>query len=223
MPQTDLMGFPSTIFFLLLTFLGGYVAFVTFILPELLLVTKVRNFLSSLSLTKDKNLLSSDKISISLEKDSKFLSSLDKFKLSSGFVIFYNLEDLMLAVNFLNLVFILYFVLKDQITANQIESSNLLVKPLLDLKLSTNKLDDSIKNYELLGQNLRNDILKPILFQYSLWNKNRNSLFFKPLASNLFKITTSILEEQRLLFQFEKNKKLYSQFKNLSATLKKTI
>lgn len=223
MPQTDLMGFPSTIFFLLLTFLGGYVAFVSFILPELLLITKVRNFLSSLSLTKDENLLSSDKIAVSLEKDSKFLSSLNKFKLSSGFVIFYNLEDLMLAVNFLNLVFILYFVLKDQITNNQIESSNLLVKPLSDLKLSTSKLDDSIKNYELLGQNLRNDILKPILFQYTLWNKNRNNLFFKPLVNSLFKITTSVLEEQRLLFQFEKNKKLYSQFKNLSATLKKTI
>lgn len=223
MPQTDLMGFPSTIFFLLLTFLGGYVAFVSFVLPELLLVTKVRNFLSSLSLTKDKNLLSSDKIAISLEEDSKFLSNLDKLKISSGFVIFYNLEDLLLAVNFLNLVFILYFILKDQILTSQIESSNLLVKPLLDLKLSTNKLDDSIKNYELLGQNLRNDILKPILFQYNLWNKNRNNLFFKPLINNLFKITTSILEEQRLLFQFEKNKKLYSQFKSLSATLKKTI
>lgn len=222
MPQTDLMGFPSTIFFLLLTFLGGYVLFVSFVLPDLLLITKVRNFLSYLSLEKQDNLISSDKILVSVEKDSKFLNNLNN-KVSLSFFIFYSLEDLLLAVNFLNLVFVLYFVLKDQIIASQIESSNLLVKPLNDLKKSTYKLEDSIENYELLSNNLRNDILKPILFQYSLWNKNRNNLFFKPLVNNLFKITTSILEEQRLLFQFEKNKKLYTQFKSLNNILKKSL
>lgn len=222
MPQTDLMGFPSTIFFLLLTFLGGYVLFVSFVLPDLLLITKVRNFLSYLSLEKQDNLVSSDKILVSVEKDAKFLNNLNN-KVSLSFFIFYSLEDLLLAVNFLNLVFVLYFVLKDQIIASQVESSNLLVKPLNDLKSSTYKLEDSIKNYELLSNNLRNDILKPILFQYSLWNKNRNSLFFKPLVNNLFKITTSILEEQRLLFQFEKNKKLYTQFKSLNNILKKSL
>jgi len=220
MPQTDLMGFPSTIFFLLLTFIGGYVVFVSYILPELLLISKVRNFLLNLNLVKNTSKFNSlDKIEYSLEKEKHFLNKLDAYKLYSSFFIFYSLEDLLLAVNFLNLIFVLYFVLKSQIIDNQLESSKLLVKPLSDLKLSTYKLDESVKSYELLGQNLRSDILKPILFQYHLWNKNRENLFFKPLSFQLFRITTSILEEQRLSFQFEKNKRLYSQFQTLKQKL----
>jgi len=119
MPQTDLLSFPSTIFFLLLTFLGGYLLFISFILPDLLFISKARQFLSHLTLTTSQTSIEkkvSTLLNNSKSLEANFTNNLGKLA-SIGFIsdinIFMSLEDVLLAVNFLNLVFVLYYVLRN--------------------------------------------------------------------------------------------------------------
>lgn len=221
MPQTDLLSFPSTIFFLLLTFLGGYLLFVSYVLPDLLFIAKARTFLAGLTLKTSQQHLSrraNTLLESSKSAESNFIGSkLAAFCPYSAIVLTF--EDFLLAVNFLNLVLILYYVLRDSLYTSQLESSKLLVKPLLDLRESTYKISEASNFYTTLKDNLRSELAKPLLVQSNLWCRYRSRLYYRPIAAVIAEITLEVINEYKSILDFSRNKNLLRQVKLLRESL----
>jgi hypothetical protein len=215
MPQTDLLGFPSTIFFLIITFVGGYFFWVSVFFPRIMAILKVRKSVSLIRQSDvSKNLSTFSETN--LRKSLRVNSTLQKGLLRSTFFIPFflaSVDDLLLAFNFFNLIICFYFVLRASLVSSQSETSLAYLLPITSLDYVTELSNKAQVVRSYIFSSLKNDFRELILDLNLSWSAKRNLLFFS-VSSSIINITIKqILDEHSQVIKIKLYTALAERFK----------
>lgn len=215
MPQTDLLGFPSTIFFLILTFVGGYFFWVSIFFPRLMAILKVRKSVSLIrqaDLSKDLSNFSEGNLNKAITANSNLQRGLSK---STIFVSFFlaSADDLLLAFNFFNLIICFYFALRTTLISSQSANSLNYLLPItsLDYVAELSNKAQVIRSY--IFSSFKNDFRGLISHLIVNWGNKRNLLFFSVSASIINISIKQILQEQSQVVKIKLYTALAERFK----------
>lgn len=215
MPQTDLLGFPSTIFFLILTFIGGYFFWVSIFFPRLMAILKVRKSVSLIrqaDLSKDLSSFSEGNLSKAIKNNVALQKGILR---STIFIPFFlaSIDDLLLAFNFFNLIISFYFVLRTTLVSSQSSNSLNYLLPItsLDYVAELSNKAQTIRSY--IFKSFKNDFRELITDLGASWSNKRDLLFFSVSASIINASIKQILQEHSQVVKVKLYTALAERFK----------
>jgi len=215
MPQTDLLGFPSTIFFLIIAFVGGYFFWVSVFFPRIMAILKVRKSVASIrqaDLSKDLSSFSEN----TLNKAIKSNAILQKGIFKSTIIVplfLASTDDLLLAFNFFNLVICFYFLLRATLTSSHSDASLNYLSPItsLDYVAELSYKAQVIRSY--IFKSFKGDFRELITHLNLNWSNKRELLFFSVSASIINASINQILQEHSQVVKIKLYTALAERFK----------
>lgn len=215
MPQTDLLGFPSTIFFLIIAFVGGYFFWVSVFFPRIIAILKVRKsvaLIKQVDLSKDLSTFSENSLNRSI--NSNVILQKEMFK-STVFIPFFlaSTDDLLLAFNFFNLIMSFYFVLRSTLITSYSDASLNYLSPItsLDYVAALSHKAQVIRSY--IFKSFKSDLRELITHLNLNWSNKRNFLFFSVSASIINFSINQILQEHSQVVKIKLYTALAERFK----------
>jgi len=227
MPQADIGIVPSTVFFLFLSFLLGYLCWVNFIFPRLITLTRIKgvvqtieekDFFGSLDKLNDGIVLSRlEKVS-----NSKFIAKYFLFlAFDPALVLDLPADEIPLIINFVLISLSFYFVLSGMLSKAHSDSRDF-VKTLCNFEFSST-IEEANTARKATVKYLRSSSLLGFYELSQKWVNTRKTLVLPIVKSSVVESSISLLSEIALTIAAKKSLRLGKLFKDVKIRQSKLL